>query len=424
MVTAGNRREALVRTFGSAIAVQAFLSAMNFVVGLILIRKTTNSDYGYFVLVSIGTSLLTGLQIAFIQPPLVIRMTKSSRSERADLIGGVYRGQRRILASLATAAIVLVATLSATGLVGHELGLLAIAAVAAFVSALYREFFRLVLFSYRRSYDVLKSDVCYGAIVLLGVPLAILSPAPAAGAILAVALAAIVGGYLLSRSLWRYEAWNPDGPASMLREMAPLGKWSALGSAAHWAFSQGYNYVVAGTLDVASVAALAATRLLMMPVNLLSAGITSLMMATSSAWLSAHGPAKLFRRLLLIASGLSVLALGYFVMVWLLRDVIFTHLMHKQFSQSGILVAEWSAVFLIIVFRDQLNFFPGASGLHRRLMGVTSTAAIISLGVGYLAIRRHGVVGAPFGVLVGELCNVVGILYLSLTEIRRHRNSS
>jgi len=420
----GNRRGAFVRTFGSAIIVQGLLSATNLIVGLILIRRTSNTEYGYFVLVSTTSLLLAGLQSAFIQPPLVIRMSRATQPERADLVGGVYRGQRRILACLSAAAAALVATLTLLGILGPHLGLIALAAVVSLTAALYREFFRTVLLSYRLSFDVLKADVCYGAIVLLGVPLATLSPAPAAGAILAIGLAAAIGGVLLSRSLWRHEAWNPRGPASMLREMAPLGTWSALGSATHWAFSQGYNYVVAGTMEVSAVAGLAATRLLMMPVNLLSAGISSLMMATSSAWLNAHGPTKLFRRLLLIASGLGALALCYFVLVWALRDLILARVMHKQFAQSGVLVALWSAVFLVMLFRDQLNFLPGASGLHRRLMGVTSIAAIISLGVGYAAIRRYGAVGAPFGVLVGELCNLAGIVYVSVIEIRRHRRAS
>jgi O-antigen/teichoic acid export membrane protein len=317
-----NRRAAFVRTFGSAITVQGLLSATNLAVGLILIRRTTNAEYGYFVLVSATSLLLAGLQAAFVQPPLVIRLSRSSRSERADLVGGIYRAQRRILAWLAMTAAVVVVTLILAGVLGHQLGLIAIAAVVALSSALYREFFRTVLMSYRLSFEVLKADICYGVAVLLGVPLATLSPAPAAGAILAMGIAAIIGGLLLARSLWRHEAWNPNGPTSMLREIAPLGTWSALGSATHWAFSQGYNYIVAGTMEVGAVAALAATRLLMMPVNLLSAGISSLMMATSSAWLNAHGPAKLFHRLLLIASAMGALALCYFVVVWQLRDWI------------------------------------------------------------------------------------------------------
>jgi len=401
--------------------VQAVLSATNLVVGLILIRRTTNSEYGYFVLVSTASLLLTGLLNAFYAPPLTIRLARSSKSERADLVGGVYRGQRRFLFGLVAAASLVVIVLTVYGVLKGELRLIVAAAVVALAAALHREFFRMALFAYRRSFDVLKADICYGVIVLLGVPLATLTPTPAAAAILALSIAAIVGAQLLSRALWKYEPWNPAGPINMFHEMMPLGTWSALGSATHWAFSQGYNYVVAGTLDVAAVAALTATRLLMMPINLLSSGIASLMMATSSGWLISHGAAKLFRRLLLISSGLGALALCYFVAIWFLRDFIFTHLMHKQFSQGNVLVAAWSAVFLVMIFRDQLNYFPGASGLHRRLLGVTAAAAILSLATGFAAIRHFGVVGAPFGVLLGELANLSGIIYLSIAEIRRKR---
>ncbi|MGD9842292.1 MAG: lipopolysaccharide biosynthesis protein [Steroidobacteraceae bacterium] len=416
-------RGVFVRMFGSAIAMQALLSATNFLVGLVLIRHVSNTEYGYFILITNAALLISGLQNAFIQPPMILRMTRSSESECADIVGGLFRGQRRILGLLAAAALSILTLLWLADIIDNQQGLLGIATIAVLATALYREFFRMVLLAYRRSHDVLKADAGYVVVVLIGIPLATLTKAPAAAAVIALSLAAIVGGYFLTRSLARYAAWNPDGPSSMLREMAPLGTWSALGSGTHWAFSQGYNYVVAGSLDVSAVAALAATRLLMMPVNLLSSGISSLMMPTSTAWLNTHGAAKLFRRLILIASALGALALCYFVTIWFLRGFIFTNVMHKQFAQSDILVATWSAVFLVMLFRDQLQFLPGASGLYRPLMAVTGTSAIISLSTGYEAIRHFGVVGAPFGVLLGELCNVAGIIYLSMRKIRTQRSN-
>jgi O-antigen/teichoic acid export membrane protein len=416
------RHRRFLHMFGSAVVVQALLSATNFIAGLVLIRRASESDYGYFVLVSTSTLFLTGLQNAFLQPPMAMRMAKSTPLERADLVGGVYRGQRRIVAGLGAAALLLIAAGAVFGVVTTRTALIAVAGSAAMAAGLYREYFRSVLLSFRRSQDVLRADAFYGAIVLLGVPLATFSPAPAVCAVLAVAAAAVVGGQLLSRLLWRYEPWNSGASAAVLHDMVPLGGWSALGSATHWAFSQGYNYLVAGILDVTAVAALAATRLLMMPVNLLSSGVGSLMMPTSLAWLQDHGPARLFRRLLLIASGLAAGASCYFVAVWLMRDLIFEQVMHKQFAQSGFLVLSWSAVFFVMIFRDQLNFFPGASGLYRRLTILTGASAVVALCVGYACIRRFGTIGAPLAVLLGELCNLVGIVYLSLRQIGRRRD--
>ena len=406
------------RLFGSAIIMQALLSATNLLVGLILIRHTANAEYGMYVLVTTASLLLSTLQSAFIQPPLVMRISKATLEERSNLVGGVYRGQQRVWARLGAAAIVLIAILWLIGKIDNRLAILCLAAVAALAAALYREFFRMVTLSYRRADDALKADACYGALMLAGVPLATLMPAPAVGALLVLCVSALVGGTILRRLLWRFEAWNPKASPALWHEMVPLGSWSALGAGTHWGFSQGYNYVVAAILDVGAVAALAATRLLMMPINLLSSGISQLMMATASSWLLHHGARSLLKRLMMIAAGLGALACCYFLFVWFFQDWIFEHLMKKHFDHTSELVAAWSAVFLVMLIRDQLNFFPAACGLHRLQTFVTAGAATASLVVGHFMIARLGVVGAPITVLVGELCNVGGLFWLSRREIR------
>src|ERR1017187_8091952 len=92
--------------FSSAVIMQALLSASNLCIGLILIRFTSDLQYGYYILILNSLALSTSLQGAFIQPPMVMRMIRASVSERADLIGGLYRGQRQFLMVLAAAAAV------------------------------------------------------------------------------------------------------------------------------------------------------------------------------------------------------------------------------------------------------------------------------------------------------------------------------
>jgi hypothetical protein len=95
-ISVASRRGAFVRMFGSAIFTQALLSAMNFFIGLVLIRHTTDAQYGYYVLVANASLLLSGLQSAFVQPPLVMRLTKADRVERAEIVGGLFGEQRRL----------------------------------------------------------------------------------------------------------------------------------------------------------------------------------------------------------------------------------------------------------------------------------------------------------------------------------------
>ena len=410
------RSTAFVKLFSSAIITQGLLSATNLFVGLVLIRRTNDFEYGTYVLVSNALALLTLMQTAYIQPPLVTRMAQADRTGRADLIGGLYREQRRALPLLAVLLAAAAAVFWATGLFATRMAIVVFVAIAAAVCTLYREFFRIVLLAYRRPFDVLKSDLFYVVIVCVGVMLATLSPMPAATAVSGVALATGVAGVVSSRVLWRHEAWNLAGAPGIFRTIAYVGGWSLAGAAIHWAFSQGYNYVVAATLDVTAVASIAATRLLMMPVNLVSSGIATMILPTASGWLQQHSPAKVLRRMVLFSSGLAGLSICYFAVVWLLRDWIFLEILKKNFAHRDMLLLLWSAVFLVIVFRDQMVTFVVVRSRLRALSTLTLVSAVTSLLISYFAMLKLGVAGALCGVLIGEMLNLSGIIFISLRE--------
>ncbi len=409
-------RGGFVRMFSGAVAVQALLSASSFIVGLLLIRRTSDAQYGYYVLITTTILLATSLQWSFIAPPMVIRLTPADRAQRANIIGGLYRDQRRLVPWLAvlTAAIALV--LRVRGDLDVRLAAILCAGTVATIAALHREFLRMVLFAYRLPHDVLKSDFLYCVLLVAGAFAATFSPLPATTAALTLTLACALGTLLLSKALWRHEPWNPRAPPGMLRQIAPLGAWSAFGSGVHWLFSQGYNYLVAGTLDVTAVAALAATRLMVMPVNLLSTGIATLMLPTVSRWLQHFAAPKVFRRLALVAAGLAGLACCYLLFMWLLRGWILSNVLKKHFAQSDLLLTLWSAIVVVMVCRDQLLHFLVARARFRLTSSLTLVSAVIAISSSLLAMRRIGVTGALMGLLAGELFNVVGIVLLSIRD--------
>ena len=169
------RSAAFVKLFSSAIIIQGLLSATNLFVGLVLIRRTSDYEYGTYVLVNNALALLTLMQTAYIQPPLVTRMAQADRTGRADLIGGLYRELRRMLPIVALILVVAAAILWVTGLADARMAIVVFVAIAAATGVLYREFFRIVLLAYRRPFDVLKSDLFYVVIVVVGVMLATLT---------------------------------------------------------------------------------------------------------------------------------------------------------------------------------------------------------------------------------------------------------
>ncbi len=416
-------RNAFVKMLSGNIAVQAILSASNFIVGLFLVRRTSDAQYGYYVLISTSVLLSTTLQGAFIQPPMVIRLTRSNLEERGNLIGGLIRDQVRLLPLVALAAILTATVLGFRGKLGVPLAAILFGGTAAVLAALRREFFRMVLFAYRRPHDVLKADFVYCAILVVGAYCATLSPFPAAIAALTLALASLVGSQLLSRALWRHEPWNRTAPGGILREILPQGGWSAFGGGVHWLFSQGYNYLVAGTLDVTAVAALAATRLLVMPVGLLSTGIGTFLLPTVSKWSTDHSAIKVLKRLSFFASGLVVMAGLYIAVMWFARIWIFEDLLKKTFAQRDELLLTWSAIALVTAFRDQIYYFLVTRARFRLTSTITLVSAIVSLSTSLLAMHALGVIGALVGLLVGEAFNVVGIIFFSVREAQKSPKS-
>jgi O-antigen/teichoic acid export membrane protein len=403
----------------NAVINQAMLSAASFIVNLILIRRTTDQQYGLYILVTTGLLLMTSLQTSFFSPAIVSRMTRLDAPGRSDLVGGLFREQRRLLGIGASVLGLIMLALWAGGRLDHITGPVALCALAAAAGTANREYLRLVLLAYKRSQDVLTSDVFYVGMLIAGALLATFTELPAAAAAIGLAVANFAGGRVLSRKLHRHEPYNTRGAPGILREIAPLASWSTTGAAIHWLFSQGYSYLVAGTLDVTAVAALGATRMLLMPINLLSAGVGSLMLPVATGWLMQHGAGGAFRRLLAFAIGIACVALTYIGVLWLLRDWLFDTILHKHFAQRDQLLLLWSAACVSMVVRDQLIFLPVACERFKILAGLAFASALVSLSISYFSMLRIGVSGALIGVLCGEIVSISGIIFLSLREVGR-----
>ncbi|HUR40005.1 MAG TPA: capsular biosynthesis protein [Verrucomicrobiae bacterium] len=417
------RRGMFMRMFSSALGSQVLLSGASFAVGLLLIRNTSDLQYAWYILVTGGIMLAASLQYSFIAPAMVNRMTRLSPLECGELTGGLYREQRRVIGAACCVALAIAAAFWLEGVIAGEMFLLLAAAIAASAAALRREYFRMVLLAYRRAWDVLRGDFAYVVLLLAGVVWAISAPAPAAGAVLALALAAACAGALLSRGLRRDEPWDADGAPGILREIAPLGTWSTAGAAVHWSFSQGYTWLVAASLDVTAVAAVAATRLLAMPVNLLTTGIGSLMLPLVSRWLHESGAPVVLRRLLWFALCIAGMALCYFAVLWLLRDWVFAVVLNKQFAQRDLLLMLWSATFVLMAVNQQLLWLLVARQRFRRLTSLGLVSAVVGLSCSYWGLQHFGGAGAPMGIFIGEMVSAIGLTFLCLYETAPERSA-
>lgn len=415
----GGGRRAFVRMFSGAVLNQALLSAGNFLVGLILIRRTSDAQYGAYVLIMTTIMLLSPLQAAFIQPEMVARMTTYGRPERATLVGGLYRGNLRLALAVGSMGLAASLMLWLGGFVPEGTAAIVAGGAVAVAATLYREFFRMVLMSHRRPFDVLRGDFVYTAMLVAGAICATFTGFPATVAGLTLGLAAVCGSLFLARSLWRFEPWDVPGRAGLLGEMAERGTWAAVGCGIHWTFTQGYSYLIAVFASIAAVAGIAATRLVLMPVVILSTGVSALMLPTASMWLHQLGPRALMRRLALVCLGMAVVTVGYTGVVWLLRDWIFDVILKKHFADRDQVLLLWAAVFTVVAVRDHIIYLLLARGRFHILAWLAFGCAALALALSYVGLQLWGASGALVGMLAGELVNLTGVLMLSRIEMGR-----
>jgi O-antigen/teichoic acid export membrane protein len=406
------QRYAFARRLGSAVVSQALLSAASFGVGLLLIRHASDAQYGAYVLATGAILLLASLQGAFVAPPLAVRLARAQPVQRGALVGGLYVAQRRVFAIVGAMFAAAVVALWLARVWHDATALLLGITVLALGAILHREYFRIVLYVRGRSLPVLRADVVYAALALAGAFAAIHAAAAATWTLAALGTAALASALLLARATRRDLAWTARSVPGLLREIAPLAAWSVAGAGIHWTFSQGYIYLVAATLDVSAVAAIAATRMLLMPVNMLSGGIGTQMLPVAALWLHRHGHAVLMRRLAGLALAVAVACLVYFGLLWWGREWVFDVLLRKRFPQRDSMLLLWGAIFLVMVARDQLAFGITAQGRFRALSLLTLACAAVSLAAGYAGMLRLGVAGALAGLLAGECVSLLGVVAL------------
>jgi O-antigen/teichoic acid export membrane protein len=401
--------------------IQALLSAANFAVGLILIRRTNDLQYSYYILAANALLLVTALQTSFVQPYIVRKITVLDAAERFDTIGAIIRANRRWIPLFVGIGLLVGAVAWGTHEIDTEQAILVAVALLTGAMALSREFFRMCLFAYRHPAAVLRADVVYVASLITGAFVATLTMRPAVVAVASAGAAALIGYLLLQHSMWRVEPWNTRATQSILGKIAAAGSWAIVGSGIHWLLIQGYSYLVASVLSVGDIAAIAATRLTLMPVFVLSGGVSMLLFPMTSRWVHEKGARTAARRLLLLAGALGCVALIYMALMFELRDWIFDVILKKHFQQRDALILCWSAVFLVTLCRDQLATLPAARDRFRDMTLMTGFSAVVWMISSFLAMHRYGPLGAVIGILAGEVVNMLAIIGMIIQETR-HRD--
>lgn len=418
-------RVRLLKQFSTTVVDQVVLSGASFIVGLLLIRQTSDADYGMFVLVQSAIALLISAQMAWLSNPLAVLAPAKPHALRALMVGAVDSSQRRFLQRAAAVAMLV-------PLIGYFAGfwsglesMVIALGVAACWAALRREYLRGVLLIFGRPHSMLNADLVNVAVLLVGAVIAAYGPRPAVPwAVGALIVSAMAGEFAARRSLGKNPGLMTGDPSPFWREMRPLAIWATVGALTYWVYNQSYNYVLASRIDLRAVADVNAARLLLMPTIVLTVGVKTLLVPTAAAWLAESTIGRLARRLLVFATGIALIDVVYCLLLWVFRDLLTHNLMHKTIGNRDELLILWAILSLIALYRDLLQ--TGLFALHKfkSLAGVTAISAVVSLAIMWLGIKSWGPAAALIGQVTGETINLVGVLVLLGVAHRTERSGA
>lgn len=402
-----------MRLFGSAVIDQVVLSATSFIVAFLLIRFSTDNDYAVYVLVQSTLMLVASAHGAWLMGPLAVLAPRLPADERWVTIGAVKRTHRRWLKGMALALVALPAAGYLVGLLNGLIAAIVAAGIVATWMALRREYLRSVLLIYSRPQKLLRADVVYALALLCGVGAAVLiGKWVVVGAVCALVVAAWAGAGDAHRSLDVDPGWR-DGEAALIwPDIRALGFWSALGSTIYWFLGQSYSYVLAAGIDLRAVANVNASRVLMMPMFVLTIGVASLLGPSAATWYGQMGLRRLVRRLLVFLLVVGTVEAAYFAIVWIARDWLVVDVLHKQIADRDRLFILWAVVAFIALVRDFLQCALTATGHFRSLAWQVGISAVVAMLIMWFGIAWWGAAAALIGQIVGELLNLAGILYL------------
>lgn len=418
------RAGGLLRLFSASVFAQAILSCANFLVALVLFRYTTDAEFGMFVLLRSAVVLLTAAQDAWIFAPMAVVVPGKSKAAQQHLITSCDARQRRILRWAVAIALPLPALGGFLGFWSPLISALCTLGVLWSWASLHRDFLRGVLLIHSRSNSMLFADLGFVAVLLAGLTLSVLGPDPVViGAVVSLTIASWAGSRVARHSLARDPGWKSGDETGFSRELRPLAIWGTIGAATYWTYSLGYNYVLAGRLDLTAVRDVNAAHLLLMPTVVLTLGVKTLLLPTAAGWLANSNLDHLLRRLVMFAAGILAIDLLYIAFMWIFRDWLTPLMVFREINDRDRLLVYWALISVSSQMREILQIGLLALRRFQTLTALTAVSAVVSLSIIWIKIDQWGAVAALVGQLAGEVVNTLGVITLLIIARWRQRRA-
>ncbi|VCU71424.1 hypothetical protein PIGHUM_03508 [Pigmentiphaga humi] len=391
---------------------QAWLSMLNLVLGLVLIRMASKDAYGMYSQLYVIGLFVTSVIEAVIVNPMVNVLAGRQGQAAAPVIEILRRHQGKLSTVLAIVMGIACSAVAYSTGHGSPVALGVVFTLFLKGNAL-REYARSVSFVAGQPARVLKMDLAYG--LCAGGGLALLAVAGSLGpgggfpiegvfACLALAnLAALAFGPRRPRDL----AIDPAHYVQIVREAWKRGRLGLPGAVLAWIVNYSYLYLAAFWLGAQATAELNASRILLVPISLLVVAWSRVARPAMGNMIARDATVELRRLLRFSLLALLLLTAVYVAVLWLGLPWLQAHLLGEKYDHAGALVPIWSLYFAI----NAARWVGTVALMGRDRYGFMLVESVISFAVMVVALAMamplYGVVGALLALIVVEFLSLL-----------------
>ncbi|HQI39713.1 MAG TPA: lipopolysaccharide biosynthesis protein [Ignavibacteriaceae bacterium] len=402
---------------------QAFLSGLNFLISIVLIKIVSKPEYGYYSIFFSIMLFMASVQTAIINTPLAVLLITKKEDEKRKYAGSLFFGQNLFLFPLAFIGVVVAIALWYFNLLEFSLSAIIGAISIAFIGILLREYLRAYFFADEDPKTVLVIDVLYVILfIILGYLAYILSQLNVASVFFLMGLCSLlVGIFFIKQNIWNFS--RSDIKASY-RENWKYGKWALFGVTVTHIQTYSYLYLLGIIVSSVAVADVSAARLLLMPLILVQEGWSKVILPHGSKLRETKRLPRLFKEQIAISVAFVIIVFSLVFILFFLEPILLNILLSTKYANSFDYIFYWGAIFAIGFITLNASFGLQVLKHFELISKINFVTMIITVLLAYFLIHSNGSTGGLVALIIGQTVSAIILWYYYTKETFSKKQSS
>ncbi|MCZ7609051.1 MAG: lipopolysaccharide biosynthesis protein [Ignavibacterium sp.] len=405
-----NISKSLLYKSGIASIDQAFLSGLNFLISIVLIKIVSKPEYGYYSIFFSIILFMASIQTAIINTPLAVLLITKKGDEKRKYVGSLFFGQNLFLLPLALIGVVGGIVMWYFDLLEPSLSTIVGAISLAFIGILLREFLRAYFFADEIPKIVLIIDVLYVVLfIVLGYLFYITSHLNVAVVFFLMGFCSFLIGILfIKRNKWEFSCNDIKLSYS---ENWRYGKWALFGVIVTHIQSYSYLYLLGIIVSTAAVADVSAARLLLMPLILVQEGWSKVILPHGSKLREGNNLQRVYKEQIAISVAFAVIVMSLVFALIFFKPLLLNLILSTKYENSFDYLFYWGTVFAIGFIALNASFGLQVLKEFELISKINFVTMLVTVISAYLLIHSYDIRGGLIAIIFGNTVSAIVLWY-------------